>query len=383
MRSEPFRASVPETELAALRTRVRATRWPAWPAVAGGAEGPDVTWLQGLAARWADTFDWRAHESRLNGFPQYRAHLDGLAIHFIHQRGERPGSFPLLIAHGWPGSVLEMLELIPRLTHPTRFGGAAADAFDVVVPSLPGYGFSDPPRGPGTGPAAIAGLFLRLMEGLGYGRFGAQGGDWGATVATRIALAAPERTAGIHLNYLPGSYRPALEQGPPLGPEEREFLAACERWSDASGAYAHLQRTTPLTAAYALNDSPVGLAAWMVEKLQGWSDTTAGRGLPVDELLAAITLYWVTGTIGSSMRLYLEAAAHPLRLGPGQRVAVPAGFALFPAETPANPPRAWVERGYDVRRWCEMERGGHFAAWEEPDLLAGEIRAFFREVRPG
>jgi pimeloyl-ACP methyl ester carboxylesterase len=275
-----------------------------------------------------------------------------------------------------------MLELIPRLTHPSRFGGNRADAFDVVVPSLPGYGFSDQPRRAGMGPAAIAGLFLRLMEGLGYTRFGAQGGDWGATVATRMALAAPDRIAGIHLNYLPGSYRPSLEDSVPLTQPESEFLSACERWGESDGAYAHLQRTTPRTVAYALHDSPVGLAAWIGEKVVGWSDTGRSGGISAEHLLAAVTLYWLTGTIGSSMRLYREAAAHPLRLGRGERVAVPAGFALFPAETPANPPRAWVERGYDVWRWQEMPRGGHFAAWEEPDLLAGEIRAFFRRVRP-
>jgi pimeloyl-ACP methyl ester carboxylesterase len=382
VRIEPFRVSVPDTELAALRARIGATRWPAWPEGASSSEGPDVAWLRQLAAHWADGFDWRSHEACLNRCSQFRADIDGTGIHFIHERGEVAGAFPLLITHGWPGSVLEMLELIPRLTHPSRFGGNPADAFDVVVPSLPGYGFSDQPPRAGMDPAAIAGCFLRLMEGLGYARFGAQGGDWGATVATRMALAAPDRMAGIHLNYLPGSYRPSLEGAGSLTQPEREFLSACERWGESDGAYAHLQRTTPLTVAYALHDSPVGLAAWIGEKVVGWSDTSRGGGITADHLLAAVTLYWLTGTIGSSMRLYREAAAHPLRLGPGERVAVPAGFALFPAETPANPPRAWVERGYDVLRWQEMPRGGHFAAWEEPDLLAGEIRAFFRQVRP-
>jgi len=203
VRCEPFRVSVPEADLAALRARIGGTRWPVWPAVAPWSEGTDPGYLRELAAYWADGFDWRAHEARLNRFAQYRARIEGLRVHFIHERGEGTRPFPLVITHGWPGSVLEMLELIPRLTHPSRFGGDPSDAFDVVVPSLPGYGFSDQPVLPGMSPAAVARLWLELMRGLGYERFGAQGGDWGATVATRLALAAPERVVGIHLNYLP------------------------------------------------------------------------------------------------------------------------------------------------------------------------------------
>jgi pimeloyl-ACP methyl ester carboxylesterase len=277
-----------------------------------------------------------------------------------------------------------MLELIPRLTDPERFGASADDAFDVVAPSLPGYGFSDPPQTPGMHPGRIAALWLDLMGALGYDRFGAQGGDWGASVATRLALGAPGRLAGIHLNYLPGSYRP------PLGPEARalsgaeaEFLAACARWDETEGGYAHVQRTKPDTLAVGLADSPAGLAAWMAEKLWSWSDRLEGgkSRLSRDDVLANVTLYWLTGTIGSSMRLYYEASRHPLRLAAGERVRVPTGLALFPAETPASPPREWVERGYDVTRWAPMPRGGHFAAWEEPDLLAEEIREFFRPLR--
>ncbi len=384
MRTEPFRVAVPEADLDALRARIRATRWPEWPAVEAWTDGTDPAYLRDLAAYWSAGFDWRAQEARLNRLPQYRASVGGLAVHYIHQRGEGPRPFPLVITHGWPGSVLEMLDLVPRLTHPSRFGGDPLDAFDVVVPSLPGYGFSDRPTRPGMGPAAVAELWLELMRGLGYARFGAQGGDWGATVATRLALAAPDRVAGIHLNYLPGSYRPSLQGAAPLSEAERGFLSASAGWAESEGAYAHLHRTVPLTAAYGLHDSPVGLAAWLVEKLRSWSDCAGdlGRRFSRDEVLAPVTLYWLTGTIGSSMRLYREAAAHPLELAAGLRVAVPAGFALFPAETPANPPRSWVERGYAVRRWQVLPRGGHFAAWEEPDLLAGEIRAFFREVRP-
>ena len=278
-----------------------------------------------------------------------------------------------------------MLDLIPRLTDPGRFGGRAADSFDVVAPSLPGYGFSDPPAAPGMHPGRIAALWLELMDVLGYDRFGAQGGDWGASVATRLALGVPGRVAGIHLNYLPGSYRPFLGPGTDaLSGAETAFLGACHRWDEAEGAYAHVQCTKPDTLAVGLADSPAGLAAWMAEKLWSWSDRSAeGRStLSRDDVLANVTLYWLTGTVGSSLRLYHEASGHPLRLAAGERIRVPTGMALFPAETPANPPREWVERGYDVTRWTAMPRGGHFAAWEEPDLLAAEIREFFRALRP-
>jgi pimeloyl-ACP methyl ester carboxylesterase len=233
-------------------------------------------------------------------------------------------------------------------------------------------------------PGRVAELWLELMDRLGYARFGAQGGDWGASVATRLALGAPDRIAGIHLNYLPGSYRPALGPGaPPLTREETGFLAACERWEETDGAYAQVQRTRPDTLAVGLADSPAGLAGWMAEKLWSWSDRVEdGRpNLSRDEVLANVTLYWLTGTIGSSMRMYREASRHPLQLGDGERIRVPTGMALFPAETPANPPREWVARGYEVTRWTSMPRGGHFAAWEEPDLLAADIREFFRPLR--
>ncbi len=384
MRIEPFEARVAQDVIEDLRIRLERTRWP--DGFGGDWEGgADLGYLRELVAYWARGFDWRAQEARLNRFPQFRAELDGQAVHFIHQRGCGPRPFPLIITHGWPGSVFEMLELIPRLADPARFGADPADAFDVIVPSLPGYGFSGRPLAPGMHPGAVARLWLRLMsEGLGYRRFGAQGGDWGASVATRLALIAPERLAGIHLNYIPGSYRPSLERSSrPLSEAEASFLEAGDAWSEDEGAYAHLHRTRPQTAAYGLTDSPAGLAAWIVEKLRSWSDCGGelDRRFSRDEVLANVTLYWVTGTIGSSMRLYREATKHPLHFGPGERVSVPVGVAVFPAESPVNPPREWVERAYDVTRWEAMPRGGHFAAWEEPELLAGEIREFFRELR--
>jgi pimeloyl-ACP methyl ester carboxylesterase len=272
--------------------------------------------------------------------------------------------------------------MIPLLTDPTAHGGDPADAFDVVVPSLPGYGFSDPPAAPGTNLFRIADLFAELMTALGYERFGAQGGDFGAGVATGLALRHPARLIGIHLNYVPGSYVPDLSAPPPISTEEEASLADGRRWWDEGGGYAHEQRTRPLTLAYALNDSPAGLAAWIVEKFREWGDCGGdvhARFTP-DELLTNVTIYWVTQTIGPSMRLYRETVLRPLRFAPGERVRVPAGIARFAREEPF-PPRSWVERGYDVRRWSEFDRGGHFAAMEEPELLAADVRAFFRPLR--
>ena len=381
---QPFEARVDQALVDDLGERLRRTRWPDRPPEPGGEIGIALGDVRELVEYWRDGFDWRVAEARLNRRSQFRAALGGGRVHFIHERGRGPRPFPLVITHGWPGSVFEMLELIPRLTDPERFGGRAGDSFDVVAPSLPGYGFSDPPAAPGMHPGRIAALWLQLMDLLGYDRFGAQGGDWGASVATRLALGAPGRVAGIHLNYLPGSYRPPLGPGAPaLSGAETTFLAACDRWEEAEGAYAHVQRTRPDILAVGLADSPAGLAAWMAEKLWSWSDRSAdGKStLSRDDVLANVTLYWLTGTIGSSMRLYREASGHPLRLAAGERIRVPTGMALFPAETPANPPLEWVERGYDVTRWTAMPRGGHFAAWEEPDLLAAEIREFFRPLR--
>jgi pimeloyl-ACP methyl ester carboxylesterase len=384
MHIEPIRVPFDPAVMDDLRERLGRTRWPdqvgrPWES------GTDLDYLRELAGYWVAEFDWGAQVERLNQFPHFRARVQGLGIHFLHQRGRGPNPIPLIVSHGWPGSFLEMLKILPLLTDPARFGGDPAEAFDVIVPSLPGYGLSDRPGEPGTDPRRIARLWRELMvDGLGYQRFGAQGGDWGASVTTRLALLAPGELVGIHLNYIPGSYRPDLGGGAPrLSEAEARFIEQCERWSETEGGYAHIQRTKPQTLAYGLTDSPAGLAAWIIEKLRSWSDCGGelGRRFDRDEVLTAVMLYWTTGTIGSSMRLYREASAHPLRFGPGERVQVPCGVALFPAETPANPPREWVERVYNVCRWTEMPRGGHFAAWEEPELLAQDIREFFRGLR--
>jgi pimeloyl-ACP methyl ester carboxylesterase len=382
MHVKPFRSDVPEGVLDDLRRRLAHARWPDALHGAGWTYGADLDFMRSLAAYWRDTFDWRAQERRLNLWPQFRAEVGGLGVHFIHARGKGPEPWPLVVTHGWPGSVFELLELIPLLTDPGAHGADPADAFDVVAPSLPGFGFSDRPARGGMSPAATADLWAALMELLGYARFGAQGGDFGAGVATWLGLRHPRRLTGIHLNYVPGSFRPRVAGE--LSEAERRFQDERDAWYQAEGGYAHEQATKPQTLAFGLHDSPVGLCAWIVEKFHGWSDCggEVGRRFSDDELLANVTLYWVTETIHSSLRYYVESSRTPLVLAAGQRVEVPCGFARFPLEAP-SPPREWVERGYDVRRWTEMPRGGHFAAMEEPRLLAEDLRAFFRPLRAG
>ncbi len=383
MHIEPFTISIGDDQLDDLAQRLRQTRWPETIEGMEWQEGTDSAFLRRLVDYWRQDFDWRAQEARLNALPQFTTELDGHRIHFVHQRGVGPAPFPLVITHGWPGSFMEMERILPLLTDPGRHGGDPADAFDVVVPSLPGYGFSAAPTRPGTGPYQTAELWLRLMTGLGYQRFGAQGGDWGASVSTWMAHRFPEHVAGLHLNFIPGSYRPPLgEDAPPLSSEEADFLVTVAAWAEAEGGYRHIQGTKPQTLSYALTDSPVGLAAWITEKLRAWSDCGGDveRSFSLDAMLTNIAIYWFTGSIGSSMRLYREGRQRPLHFQPGERVLPPTGLALFPKELPM-PPRALVERVYDVTRWTPMPRGGHFAAWEEPALLAQELRAFFRPLR--
>ena len=289
---------------------------------------------------------------------------------------------PLIVTHGWPGSFTEMLRIIPLLTDPAAHGGDAADAFDVVVPSLPGFGFSDRPSVRGMNAFRVAELWVELMSELGYKRFAAQGGDIGAGVSTVLGLRHPHRIAGLHLNFIPGSYRPYLEEARNPAPLEEEFIGRAARWAEENGAYSHIQRTRPQTAAYALNDSPAGLAAWILEKFREWSDCHGDlyRVFSRDELLTNLTVYWLTETIGSSFRMYFENRKAPLQFERGDFVRPPCAIAHFPKEI-LFPPREWVERGYNVQRWTEMPRGGHFAAMEQPHLLADDIRIFFREYR--
>jgi len=371
-----------EAAVADLRERLARTRWPDEIAGAGWEYGADLAYLRELCRYWREEFDWRARLDELSAFEHYRYQTPELGIHFLHARGTGPKPLPLVLTHGWPGSFLEMLAILPRLADPARFGGDPADSFDVVVPSLPGFGFSDRPARRGMSTFRVAGLWAGLMAELGYERFAVQGGDFGAAVGTLLGLRHAERVVGVHLNYIPGSYRPYLPPGEEPSEVERAFLADAAAWSEAHGAYAHVQRMEPQTLAYGLNDSPAGLAAWLLEKFRDWSDCDGDveRRFTKDELLSQITLYWMTETIHSSCRLYFEGRLAPLHLGEDDFVRVPCGIARFPKEDPF-PPRPWIERGYRVVRWTEMPRGGHFAAHEEPELLAADVAGFFRDLR--
>jgi pimeloyl-ACP methyl ester carboxylesterase len=382
MKLKPFSITFSQREIDDLRDRLGQIRWPDEVAGSGWDDGVDLRFLQQTCDYWKTEFDWKLQVERLSAFHHYRYERGGGGVHFIHERGKGGSPIPLILTHGWPGSFVEMLRIIPLLTDPAAHGGDPADAFDIVVPSLPGFGFSDRPAQGGVTTSRVAEIWAELMGELGYNRFAAQGGDIGAGVSTVLGLRHPDRIIGVHLNYIPGSYRPCLEEQPTLSPAEEQFLAKVALWSERSGAYAHIQRTRPQTAGYGLNDSPAGLAAWILEKFHEWSDCDGDlySRLSRNELLTNVTLYWMTQTITSSFRMYYENRKAPLHLAHGEFVRPPCAIAVFPKEI-AIPPREWVERGYNIQRWTEMPRGGHFAAMEEPELLADDIRAFFRGLR--
>ncbi len=380
MHPESFSVRVPDEVLDDLHARLGNTRWPDTLPYAGWTSGVDLAYLRELVDYWATRFDWRAQERRLNAFLQFNAEVDGQPIHFVHERGRGPRPFPLVLTHGWPSSYVELLKLVPLLTDPAAHGGDERDSFDVVIPSLPGFAFSGQPDRPGVCTSThIADLWARLMtEHLGYARFGAQGQDIGAAVAISLGAEHSDVVAGIHV---PGvlTFPPAHQ---PLSQEGRAFLDKQERWRGAEGGYAHEQGTYPQTLAVGLNDSPAGLAAWIVDKFRAWSDCdgVVERRFTKDELLTNITIYWVTSSINSSFLFYYESQHNSERRSP-MRVEVPVGVALFPEENPITGPRDWAEAAYNILRWTEMPRGGHFPAAEEPELLAIELREFFRPLR--
>ena len=383
MNLKPFTIDIPEEQLEDLKRRLGAVRLPAAIDAESWDDGTCLAFIGRMTDHWLNQFDWRAQEARLNRLPQYLATIDGLDIHFVRQMGKGPAPLPLILTHGWPGSFIEMEQIIPLLADPVAHGGDPADAFHVVVPSLPGFGFSGAPATRGVSAAHVAELWLKLMNGLGYERFAAQGGDIGAGVSTWLARRFPEQITGVHINYIPGSYRPPLGPGePPVTTEEQAFLDAAAVWSGAEGAYAALQSTKPQTLAYGLTDSPIGLAAWIVEKFRSWSDCGGDveRLFTMDELLTNISIYWFGRIVDASLRMYKENRLRPLTFAASERVTTPLGVAAFPRELP-TPPRSWVARVFNVQRWTLMPRGGHFAALEQPTLLAEDIRAFFRPLR--
>jgi pimeloyl-ACP methyl ester carboxylesterase len=387
MPANPFHIDIPEATLVDLRQRLDRTRLAAEVDDGSWSRGTHRGYLESLVRYWRDEFDWRAQEARLNRLPQVRIEIEGQQVHAVHVRGRGPAPLPLLLTHGYPDSFVRFLDVIPRLTDPAAHGGDAADAFDVVVPSLPGYGFSDPPSAAGA-TFRIGELWHALMtEGFGYERYGAHGGDWGSTVTEQIARSHAGSVVGIHLTDVPFWHQ--FQKPSDLSSAERAFFADTEAWVEQEGAYALIQGTRPSSLAPALNDSPAGLAAWIVEKFQRWSDCGGDieSRFSKDLLLTNVTIYWVTGSIGSAFLPYYDFSSSGVLRWTIEAFKqwtgssdVPAGFALFPKDL-SRPPRAWAERFFNVRRWTEMPRGGHFAALEEPDLLVDDLRAFFRPLR--
>ena len=378
----PFKLHVPDADIADLKERLARARFPDSAPGEPWAYGADVGYLRELTEYWRTEFDWRAQESALNAFPQFRIALDDIDLHYLHVPGVGPDPLPLLLLHGWPGSVFEFIEIIPRLTDPARFGGDARDAFTVVAPSLPGYGLSFRPGQKRFGVLEMADCVAALMHALGYKKFGAQGGDWGAAVTSRLGYAYADRMIGIHINLMMAASRDPSAFPDPTE-EERKYLGELAQWLREETGYSWIQGTRPQTLAFALTDSPVGLAAWIVEKFRAWSDCGGDveSAISRDRMLADIALYWFTGAIGSSFWPYYARQHGSAILPAGEKISVPTGYAQFPREI-LKPPRSAAERVFtDIRRWSVMPKGGHFAALEQPELLATEIRAFFRQVR--
>ena len=379
---EPFAIRIEEEVLSDLRARIRKTRWPSQAPGDAWEQGTDLAYLRQLLAYWAEEFDWRAQENKLNAFDQFRTELDGVYIHFVYERARRGCGVPLILTHGWPSTYVELLSLVPLLTEPEAHG-IDGPAFDVVIPSLPGYGFSTRPDRANY--RYIAGLWHGLMRGLGYDRYGAGGGDFGAGVATFMALTDSEPMIGVHLSNL--EITPYTGPGArPLSAAEKIYLERNEAFWQAESGYKAIQSTKPQTLAYGLNDSPAGLAAWILEKWRSWADSRGNldQRFSRDFLLTTVTLYWVTQTITSSMRDYFDNDNRRFRvtLGPQEFVNVPTGIAVF-ANTFVDegaPPREWAERLYNVRRWTPMPSGGHFAPAEEPERLARDLVAFFADL---
>lgn len=376
----PFAPRATAAELDDLRARLRATRWPDAPEDAGWSLGTDVGYLRELVAYWADEFDWPAQEEALAQLPRFRVSVGGLGIHYVHARAVAPSGpvLPLVLTHGWPDSFWRYTKVVPLLTDPAAHGADPADAFDVVVPDVPGFGYSDRPPVP-LDSVAVAGLWARLMSAAGYQRFGAAGGDIGSHITRYLALDHPDRVVAVHRT---DAGLPVFTGDPAdLTPSERDWMRGAAAWGASEGAYAVIQRTKPQTAAAGLMDSPAGLAAWIVEKLRAWSDCDGDveRRFTKDEILTNLTIYWLTGTIGSSMRMYhANAAIPPAQLA--RRVEVSSGFSIFQGDV-VRPPRAWLDRTANVVRATEPPRGGHFAPFEEPELYAQELREFFRPYR--
>jgi pimeloyl-ACP methyl ester carboxylesterase len=378
----PFRIDVPEDVLIDLRERLARTRWPDQIPGSEWDYGTDLATLQDLCDYWRTSFDWRSAEADLNSWPQFTTEIDGLNVHFIHARSPHANAFPLCMTHGWPGSISEFLKVLGPLTNPTAYGGRAEDAFHVVAPSIPGYGFSGPTTRSGVDIRVVAETNIALMQRLGYTHYGAQGGDWGAMATMQMGGIAPDGLAGIHLNMCVAS---APDKSNPLAgvePHEMEALGAMAEFREKETGYQAIQGSKPQTLAYGLTDSPSGLAGWILEKFRTWSDCNGDvySRFTRDELLTNIMIYWVTGTINASTRLYCESKRSN-RFGVGStKVEVPTAVAVFPKEL-FRPPLAWAKAAFNIQRWTTMTAGGHFAAMEEPAAFVDDVRAFFESIR--
>ena len=379
----PFHIDVPQADLDDLRDRLARTRWPDELPGVGWSRGVPLGYLRELAEHWRTAYDWREHEARLNGFPQFTTTIDGANVHFLHVRSPEPDALPLILTHGWPGSVVEFLDVIGPLSDPRAHGGDPADAFHLVIPSIPGYGFSGPTHQPGWTTDRVARAWSELMRRLGYRRYGAQGGDWGAFIAPAMGGADPDHVAGVHVNAATMGFIPfgpvAPEEAATLTDAERARLERLGRFLGDGNGYFQIQATRPQTLAYGLADSPVGQLAWIAEKFKEWTSSARERpedAVERDHLLTNVTVYWLTNTAGSSGRLYYEN----MHAGSWSRepATTPTGVAVF-AEDVAI--RRYAERSNNIVHWSDFDTGGHFAAMETPDLLVGDVRAFFRTLR--
>ena len=383
MAVQPYKIEIPDSVLDDLKSRLERTRWPDELPGTGWDYGSNLDYVKELVEYWRTKFDWHAQEKLINSFSHFKSEVDGLNIHFIHEKGKGPNPMPLVITHGWPGTFFEMYKVIPMLSDPASHGGNPADAFDVVAPSMPGYGFSDATDKRGLSVLSIGDLWAKLMsENLGYQRFAAQGGDWGARVTAKLGLSHGDKVIGIHTT---STSSPTPYQGPgtrELSEAENAMLAQRVQWLADEGGYSHIQATKPQTLSYGLNDSPAGLAAWIVEKYRTWSDCGGDveSRFTKDELLTTITIYWVTQSINSSTRLYYESFFQAWDLAKDEKIQVPVAIASFPREN-SVPLREWAERSFNIQQWTDMPSGGHFAALEEPDRLVEDIRKFFRGLR--
>ena len=384
----PFTVQVPQAELDELRRRIAATQWPDQETVNDGSQGPQLTKFQETMRYWGTKYDWRKVEAQLNALPMFVTEIDGVDIHFIHVRSKHENALPLLVTHGWPGSVIEQLKIIDPLTNPTAHGGNASDAFHLVIPSMPGYGFSGKPKGTGWNPDRIARAWAELMRRAGYTRYVAQGGDWGSPVSSAMARQAPAGLLGIHINLaatVPPEIAMALAAGGPapagLSDKERAAFDSLDTFFKKYRAYGAIMGTRPQAIGYALADSPVGLAAWIYDYNNGEPDRRLNR----DDVLDNITLYWLTNTATSAARLYWETAGQSVVLAAAQKtseISLPVAITVFPDEV-YRAPETWARRAYrNLVYFNEVDKGGHFAAWEQPALFAAELRAAFRSLRP-